>query len=123
MGDKGLKVRAVVSQLNSNASNAARDQLARLGTVLNIDVQGKDLDRYYMQIIRLFDLTFKIAYDFSPKDIGVTLSRITGRTIAVDDVLSMLAKRIIEILPTMRPIDVSVAVEAYKAVRQALTSL
>lgn len=120
---EGLKVRNIVTQLNSNTWSGAKDELARLGTVLSVDLQGKTLDDHYIQVLRLFDLSIKIAYEFKPEDIGSTLSRITGKSVSIEDVMNMLAQKILEILPEMRPIDTSTAVEAYKAVRAALISL
>ncbi|MBN1526019.1 MAG: hypothetical protein JW919_00335 [Candidatus Omnitrophica bacterium] len=123
---KGLKVRNIVTQLSSKTYAAIKDKkeiVDKLGVLLSVNAQSKDLNSHYIQILRLFDLSLKIAYDFKPEDISDTLSKIIGKPVSVEDIGAMLANRIMEILPVMQPIDTSTAVEAYKAVKQALISL
>jgi hypothetical protein len=121
----GLKVRNVVTQLHTKNYAAIKDNkdvVNKLGCILSINA-NKDLNEHYIQVIRLFDLSLKIAYDYSAEDLSKALSEIMGKPIAADEVADMLAKKILEILPAMTPIKTSEAVNAYKAVKQALASL
>ncbi|MDP2929246.1 MAG: hypothetical protein Q8O01_04190, partial [Candidatus Omnitrophota bacterium] len=69
------------------------------------------------------NLSLKIAYDFEPEEISSTLEKIIGKSVSLKDLSSMLAKKILEIVPKMERIDMQTASEAYRAVRQALVSL
>ncbi|MDP2912610.1 MAG: hypothetical protein Q8N91_01200 [Candidatus Omnitrophota bacterium] len=124
-----LSVRKVVTQLSAaNAAGGIDKVLSEKGYVLKVTVD-KDLSGYYMQIIRLFKLCFQIGYYDVDTGQGVdrikeTLAMIMGRAIADNELTAWLANKIIEILPRLEKIDLeATAVEAYKAVKKALTSL
>lgn len=122
--DKQLKIRNVVSQIDhADVADIAGSDRTVLGSILDLDLAGKSLDQNYLQIIRIFKLSIQVAYKFSNEEIAKTLSAITGQTIPPGAIDEMVRKGIFYILPRIVPMDGSAAVEAYKAVRQALVSL
>ncbi|MFA6079504.1 MAG: hypothetical protein WC779_07160, partial [Candidatus Omnitrophota bacterium] len=126
IGGEG-KVRKIVTQLSADVDNITKEKIVNIikdrSVILSIDLKGKSLDEHYLQVIRLFNLSFQIAYDFDADSISMTLSRIMGQAVSIDQVMNMLAEKIIRILPRLEKIDTSTAAEAYKAVRQALVAL
>ncbi len=126
IGGEG-KVRKIVTQLSADVDTITKEKIVNIikdrSVILSIDLKGKSLDEHYLQVIRLFNLSFQIAYDFDADSISLTLSRIMGQSISIDEVMTMLAEKIIRILPRLEKIDTSTAAEAYKAVRQALVAL
>lgn len=123
---KGIKVRKIVTQLNAQMPQAVRDDLASRGIVLNIDLKGKSLLNNYMQIIRLFDLSLKIAYSNRPaedKDIIKTLSKIMNYELSAAEFARMIMGNVWNILPALGPVKESTLSEGYKAAKQAVSSL
>jgi len=130
---KGMTVLNVVTQLNAKTYAAVKDNkdlLEKLGYVLSINTSaGETLPKNkapYIQMIRLFDLSLKIAYRSRAEDdegIRQTLSRILAKDVAMENVAQMLAKKILEILPAIKAIDSSDAVNTYNAIRTVFASL
>lgn len=131
---RGLKVRNIVTQLNSKTYDALKDKketINKLGTILSVNANSADAkvrsgnpkQENYLPVMRLFALSLEIAYDRDPADISATLSRIIGKEVSVEDLGAMLVNRLLEILPRILPIDTSSVPETYRAVKQALISL
>jgi len=132
---KGLKVRSIVTQLNSKTYDKVKGEkevVDKLGTILSINASSADEkvkaknpnQENYLPVMRLFALSLQIAYKLEPEDISITLSRIIGgEPVSVGDLNAMLVNRILEILPRIAAINTSSVRETYMAVKQALISL
>ncbi len=115
------------------AGNTTLDQINKndrkdLGKIINIlDAIKAGSGKNYLPIIGLYDLAIRIAYNQDTDNILSCLNRIAsnenGRPFIKDDIEKLLAEGLIRILPKIGPVNMTEAIEAYKAAEQVLRAL